>query len=398
MAMKKRSVAGCMVALLMLLAGCGADVEQSPMPGPARDESVVFASGEAVPAVWANISAQSGGVVLRVAVEPGDDVAEGAVLVQLDSTDARLAVAQAQAALEAAQAQVALLEAGVRPEEIAVAEAQLEAAEASLAQAIAQRDQLTSGAVEAEIAAARAQVAAAEAQVLAAREAHNRTLECYDLPGGGKTCPLLGPVEEQARAALRAAEEALAAAQAQLNALLASADARTQNAEAAVWGASAQRDIAQAQLARLRAGASEEEIAVARAAAAQAQAALDAARATLDRCRVRAPFAGTVGAVYVRAGEVVVPGQPLIALGDLTTLRVETTDLDETDVARVAVGQQARVTFDAIPETVFSGRVARIDPMSRPGIEGSYTVVIELDNLAPSIRWGMTAFVSIEVE
>jgi multidrug efflux pump subunit AcrA (membrane-fusion protein) len=86
-------------------------------------------------------------------------------------------------------------------------------------------------------------------------------------------------------------------------------------------------------------------------------------------------------------------------LGDLTTLRVETTDLDEIDAARVAVGQQASITFDALGERVFTGRVVRISPMPEPGAGGvNYTVVLELDELSPAIRWGMTAFVDIEVD
>ena len=157
-------------------------------------------------------------------------------------------------------------------------------------------------------------------------------------------------------------------------------------------------ETAQAQLDLLQAGATAEEVAVAQASVTQAQAVLEAARVSLERCAVRAPFAGTVGAVNVRAGELAVPGQPLVAVGDLATLRVETTDLDEIDVARVSVGQQAAITFDALPEQVFTGRVTRISPMAEPGAGGvNYTVVLELDALAPAIRWGMTAFVDIEV-
>jgi multidrug resistance efflux pump len=95
----------------------------------------------------------------------------------------------------------------------------------------------------------------------------------------------------------------------------------------------------------------------------------------------------------------VAPGEVLFTLGDLTTLRVETTDLDEIDVARVAVGQQAAVTFDALPERTFVGYVTRISPMAEPGTGGvNYTVTIEVEDIDPAIRWGMTAFVDIEVE
>jgi HlyD family secretion protein len=198
---------------------------------------------------------------------------------------------------------------------------------------------------------------------------------------------------------LRAAEEALEAAQARLAQVQGSAGAQMRAADAAVWAARAQENIAQAQLDLLQAGATAEQIAVSQAAVAEAQAALEAANVLLERTKVRAPFAGTAGLVSVRAGELIAPGQPLVTLGDLATLRVETTDLDEIDVAQVEVGQTASVTFDAIPERVFDGHVARISPMAEPGAGGvHYTVVLELDELDPAVRWGMTAFVDIELE
>ena len=89
----------------------------------------------------------------------------------------------------------------------------------------------------------------------------------------------------------------------------------------------------------------------------------------------------------------------MVTIGDLSTLRVETTDLDEIDVARVDVGQVVDVTFDALPDQVFSGRVTRISPMAEQESGGvNYTAVVELESLDPLIRWGMTAFVDIEVE
>jgi HlyD family secretion protein len=395
--MKKTMLVG-LVVLTVLLSGCAGGAQATPTPEAIDITPVVSVTGKVVPETWANVSAQAGGLALEVLVQPGDTVAAGAPLVRLDSTDAQLAVQQAEAALETAQAQLALLQAGPRPGEIAAAQAQVAAAEAAVSQAAAQRDQLAAGATEAEIAGAQAQVAAAEAQQRQAHEAHEQTMKCYDMPDGSRICPLLGPAEEQARYALEAANTALAAAQAQLVALTAGAGDQERAANAAVALALAQRDAAQAQLDLLQGGATPEEIAVAEATVHQAEAALAAAQAALERCEIRAPFDGAVGAVAVRAGELVVPGQPLVTLGDLNTLRVETTDLDEIDVARVAVEQRASITFDAIPARVFSGRVARIYPMAEPGAGGvNYTVVVLPDELDPAVRWGMTAFVDIEV-
>jgi HlyD family secretion protein len=400
----KKPIAIGLLVLSVIISGCAGGAEETPTPEvEIAFTPVVSITGEMMPAAWATLSTQAGGTVVEVLVEPGDEMAAGDLLVRLDPTDAKLAVQQAEAALETAQAQLALLRAGPRSEEIAAAEAQLEAARAVLAEAAAQRDYLKAGAADAEIAAAQAQLAAAQAEQWVAREAHDETMECYYVKRGGvehEICPALGTPEEHARHNLYAADTALAAAQARLDELLAGANAdQVRAAEASVWAGAAQRDVAQAQLDLLLAGVTDEELAVTEATVSQAQAVLDTARAALERCELHAPFDSTVGAVDVRMGELVVPGQPLIAIGDLTTLRVETTDLDEIDVARVTVGQQATITFDAIPEQVFTGHVTRISPMAEPGAGGvNYTVTIELDETNPAIRWGMTAFVDIEVE
>jgi multidrug resistance efflux pump len=358
---------------------------------------VVSVTGEVVPARSAAVSARTSGPAIEVLVTPGDEVTAGDVLVRLDPTDAELALRRAEVQLEAARARLALLQSRPRPEEVAVAEAQVKVAQAQVAQAVARRDQLKAGAPEAEIASAQARATRAQAEHLEAYEIHEDTMECFKftLPDGEtmEVCPLLGPTETKARFRMQAAAETLEAARARAEALVEAKDARIAAVEAAVWAAAEQRDVAEAQLASLQAGPTPEELADAEAAVQQAE-----ARVALERTEVRAPFAGTVGLVAVREDERVEPAQPLVTLGDLSTLRVETTDLDEIDVARVEVGQQATVTFDALPDEAFAGRVVRIAPMAESDGGGvNYTAVITLDALDPAIRWGMTAFVDIEV-
>ena len=376
--------------LALSLVGCAGQGEETATPEMAVDfVPVVSVTGEVVPAKWTNLSIQRGGTVVEVLVEPGDEVAAGDVLVRLDSTDAQLTAQQAEAALEAAQAQLALLKAAPRSQEIDVLQEQVESADAALSQATAQRNQLTAGATEAEIAAAETEVAVAEAE---RKQAQIR----YDEIQGKKVEDW---VETESILRLRAAEQALEAAQVALAQVRRGSGARVREADAAVQAAAARRDGAQAQLGLLRAGATAQEVAVVQAGVTQAQVELDAAQAALERCELHAPFGGTIGAVNVREEELVAPGDSLVTLGDLSTLRVETTDLDEIDVARVAVGQEVVITFDALPEQVFTGRVTRLSPMAKPGTGGvNYTVVIELDELDPAIRWGMTAFVDIETD
>lgn len=131
---------------------------------------------------------------------------------------------------------------------------------------------------------------------------------------------------------------------------------------------------------------------------ASAQAALQAAQAALDDLEIRAPFAGTVTTLDARTGEYVAPGQPLITLADLQHLQIETTDLNEIDVARIAQGDTATVTFDALPDVEVAARVVEIALRASAGSGVNYTVTLELDDIPPALRWGMTAFVDIEIQ
>lgn len=382
-------IAGLMIVALVGCEEQGGEQDASDTEG--REAPDISVTGEVVPAVWANVGAQVGGTVVEVLVEPGDAVTADDLLVRLDATDAELMVQQAQAALAIAEAQLNLLEASARPAEIAATEAGVGTADAMVSQATAERNRLAAGAITAEIAAAESALASADAlwkeALLYYESVQARADELDDW------------VEQEAALRLRATEQSVKAAQMRVTLLRVTYEMRLEEADAAVDAATAERDGAQAQLDLLQAGATTEQIAVAEAGISQAQAALDAAMLALERTEVRAPIAGTVGSVDARVGELIVAGQPLVTLGDLDTLRVETTDLDEKDVVKMAVGQQVDVRFDALPpERVFVGTVTRISPMAAPGSGGvNYTVVIELDEFDPVIRWGMTAFVDAEV-
>ncbi|MFM7345271.1 MAG: HlyD family secretion protein, partial [Tagaea sp.] len=104
-----------------------------------------------------------------------------------------------------------------------------------------------------------------------------------------------------------------------------------------------------------------EDIDIARAQLALAQGQLAEAEAFLDKTRVRSPIDGTVLHRFKRAGEGVSdqPPTPIVKVGDLSRLRVRV-DVDETDVAKVAVGMRAYVTADAWPGRRFEGTVLRV--------------------------------------
>jgi multidrug resistance efflux pump len=125
---------------------------------------------------------------------------------------------------------------------------------------------------------------------------------------------------------------------------------------------------------------------------------LAAAQETLADLELAAPFAGVVAEVYLNNSEWVAPGSPVLLIADLAHLQVETTDLGEIDVAQIVVGDTAIVTFDALPELVLAGTVVSIAPKAAPGSGVNYPVVLELNEIPAALRWGMTAFVDIELE
>jgi multidrug efflux pump subunit AcrA (membrane-fusion protein) len=117
----------------------------------------------------------------------------------------------------------------------------------------------------------------------------------------------------------------------------------------------------------------------------------------LDRTALRAPFAGTVTRVAVEVGDTVGGGQVVAVLAPLDHVQITTVDLSELDVVRVAEGAAVEVRVDALPGQTFAGRVART---KLQGIDYRgdvvFPVVVDLDEAAPGLLWGMTAVVEIE--
>jgi multidrug resistance efflux pump len=399
----------------------------------------VNASGEIVPAKEVQLSFTLSGRVQSVAVQMDGRVRAGDLLATLETEGLEAQVAQAGAAVEAARANVARLLAGARQEEIASAEeavalagaqvaqaeAALEAAEAqhaaaqsavdaaraALHAAQAQYRQVESGPSDVELATVEAERKLAEAQLRQAQAAYDRVKgapdiqmrpEALALEQATIACQaantqyralLRGASEEDMDAALAQVESAqVAVAQAENQAL--AVQAQVSQAASAVEAAQVREAQAAHQVSLLKAGATAEEIAVAQAQLAEAEAALQAAQASRAQAELVAPFDGTITTLEIGSGEAVVPGQIVLALADLSHLRVETTDLSERDVAQVKPGQPVAVYVEALGKEL-GGQVVGVAPQATTvGGDVVYTVYVELDEQPSNLRWGM----SIEVE
>lgn len=345
-------------------------------------------------------------------------------------------VATAEVGVTSAEAQLALAQAGPQSSEIAAAENNIAAAQASIVQAAASRD-ASLQIRDSQVRAAEANVAAQTGRVRAVEDQYEVILnDCVkvEVPtsDGGteekKVCRQYGPNEEAKRAELEQVRLELQAAQATLNALLSGPTFGQRAAASGGIGiAQANKGLAEAQLALLQAGATAEQIrqaevgvvqaetaveqvqvsiqqaeagvAQAEAAVVSAQAGLDTAEAALAKTTLVATFAGTVGSVNVELGELVNPGVPMITIADFSGWQIKTTDLTELDVVSVGLGQAVDVQIDAVPDATISGTVsdiAAVSILSRGDV--TYEVTIDIEPSDLPLRWGMTAFVDIDVE
>lgn len=123
---------------------------------------------------------------------------------------------------------------------------------------------------------------------------------------------------------------------------------------------SAAADAAKSRYEALAVGPREEDVAVQRARIVQAEKRLDERLTQLRLRQVRSPLAGTVLQIKYRSGEYYVPsGDPLLLLGDLSQRRARI-DIDERDIARVRIGDEAYLTAAAFPNRQFAARVTEV--------------------------------------
>ena len=101
----------------------------------------------------------------------------------------------------------------------------------------------------------------------------------------------------------------------------------------------------------------------------QSIAALRDARSSLSKTTIVAPMTGRVTRLNVEQGETAVPGTfnkdaaTLLTISDMGVLETKV-KVDETDVARISIGDSAQVQIDAFPDTTFTGKVVEISNSS----------------------------------
>ena len=163
-----------------------------------------------------------------------------------------------------------------------------------------------------------------------------------------------------------------------------------------ISGAASDLKISESQLAKELAGSTPEEISVEEAAVERAQASVENIRAQISKTRITSPINGVVTKQDAKIGEIVSASAPVISVISDAKFGVEA-NLPEADVAKVKVGDEAKITLDAYGDDVlFSARVVSVDP-AETIVEGvsTYKINLAFANEDKRIKSGLTANIDI---
>ncbi len=352
-----------------------------------NDEAFVRVSGN-IEVTDAELSFKIAGRVKERLVSEGETVDAGQLVARLESAELEHEVELRKAEAEAARAALAELEAGSRPEEIAQAEAAAQLARARL-------EEMLAGSRSQEVEAARAAVARAKAEAERARLDHDRYERLF------KKEIVSAQQFDAARTAYDAASARLREAEEQLK--LVEEGPRQEQIE------QARAALAQAEERHtlIKKGPRKETIEQARARAAQARQALAVAETRLGYATLVSPISGVALSESVEAGEYVTPGTPVVTVGDLENVWLRAY-INETDLARVKVGQRVRVTTDTFPEKIYEGHVSFISSQAeftpktvqteKERVKLVYRVKVDIANPNMELKPGMPADAEILVE
>jgi membrane fusion protein (multidrug efflux system) len=286
------------------------------------------------------VSARVAGQVAKVYVDENQVVKAGDVIAELDPSDYKIAVENAQAALASAQANAAAASVNV-PITTVNTGSNLTAADANVS-----GSQAGVGQAEKQLDAAHARVAQAQANFTKAQA----DLERYR------------PLVEKDVISKQQFDAAVAASDA-TKAAVADARANEQAAVDAVKVALEREAQAQAGLKYAETGPQQVAAQSARARQAQAQveeaqAKLDMANLNLSYTRIVAPAAGIITRKSVEINQNVAPGQNLLTLVSLEGLWI-TANFKETQLRHMSAGQLVEIDVDSTGKT-YHGKVTQI--------------------------------------
>src|SRR5258706_651364 len=388
----------CLLIITLMLSACGSGNKSAqPIPTvvldsgtpnasptqavsqPSSSNGSVTASGVVKPIQAAQLAFGFAGNIKKVYVAEGDQVKAGDVLAELDNTTTQVEVDQAQRALRELTSSAA----------VAAAEQAVANAQKTYDDAKKKVDSINNRHTD------NTTINYLKDQLTLAQNTLDRARDVYKQTGGLSNAD---PARAKAGTDLYNSQQAYNTALANLNYFTnkpsendvalttANFDSAMATLQESKWylselkGETLPSDATGTQLAQLQ----------------RARDTLQAAQDKLDHTHLLAPFAGTVTATTVVAGEYVSPGQTIVAISDVSNLQVETTDLSERDVANVSVGQNVTVLIEPLNKEI-KGHVLTISSIPDTlGGDVVYKTTIALYELPENIRDGMSVTVTYQ--
>lgn len=395
------------------------------------------------------------GRLAQLLVDEGDYVKKGQLIAVVDPQETRLRVEQDAAQLRGAESAVA--RAGLEINQRAVTakaayeqavsrlkELELEVAaqptltqvairqaETALASARQERSRLVDSIHPTQLTNAESAVQEAKANLENAELDDKRQAELAQKGFvAGRTADAAKLTVTLARVRLTTAQDNLAKLQAQFRAEISKQDEAIHQAEAELTRAQANRIqnglkrqsyvSAQAEVEKARAALQDPAILgkqrdQSMASVAQLRSVLSDSRRQLGETEIRSPIDGIVTKKGLNVGEMATglstfsSGSTIVKLEDRSAMRVKL-EMNEIDVAKMAVGMESKVDVDALPTEKFTGKVKKIAPASKDASQMGttttasadsvvrYEVEIVLDSASQKLRSGMTAKCSLDVQ
>lgn len=320
---------------------------QTSLVARADLNAIVTASGEIKPKNYINLGANAMGPLTEIFIKEGDRVRKNQVVARIENTQADADVAAQKATIASAEADSAAAEAGIKAQDDAITTQQ------------ATLDRYKN-------------------ELQRSKEYLDRYEQMY------KEKLVAKQDYDQKRSDYESAMASVNENQARLE------QQKSQRTQTVAQLTSAQRRVTQAQANLKR---------------------LDNVLARFD---VVAPLDGVVTDLPVRVGETVVQGvqnsagSTIMTIADMSLITAEV-DVDETDIVNVALGQEAEVSIEAIPNKTFTGKVIQIGDTAivrSSGLAASqsatstqeakdFKVVVALDHPPADIRPGLSATAKI---
>ncbi len=413
---KSHKIISGVVALILLFI-----LYKIVFPGGTQHETYIVKSGDVVQKVIVNgntrpvdsvdLSFETSGTVAKVYAPLGTRVQSGQTLVALDSGTTYANYLKAKANLQGEQAKLDDLKNGTRPEELAVSQTEVDNAQTAVNDAEKSLqgkvvdiinnnvDQLFSN-PHTNIATINLVLYDSDLKnkINNERVVMENVLNTWSANNVETYFPQVSSFIDHVALAVNTQSASPTLSQTTIDgykSALSSARASLVSEKQSLNNAQASLMVAEKNLALKKAGATPEAIAAEAAQVLEMQAQFESASSELSKMTLRSPQNGIVTREDAKVGQTVTPGTVVVSIISDNNLEIEA-NVSEINIGKVAIGNQAAITFDAFPGQTYEGKVTYIEP-GETIVDGvvNYKVKVAFSKLYPEIKSGLTCKLEI---